>query len=83
MVTVRELSYANLCPNSLLSEHFKGFAAKAPYLESMKLFWPLVTACVTSIVRLPGASGAYVPGNAFDRFVTIWLENEVSNKPSM
>jgi hypothetical protein len=24
------------------------------------------------------AAAAYVPGKAFDRFITIWLENQVS-----
>lgn len=76
-------SLANACPNSLLSEHFNRLAAKAPYLDSMYFSWPFVTACVTSIVGLPEAAGAYVPGKAFDRFVTIWLENEVSKNPSI
>lgn len=45
----------------------------------MYLNWPLVTLCVISTVGLLEAVSAYVPGKAFDRFVTIWLENEVGN----
>lgn len=56
---------------------------KLSHFGSMYLTWPLVALCVIPIARLSGVVGTYVPGKAFDRFVTMWLENEVGNKSSI
>jgi hypothetical protein len=42
--------------------------------------WLFVTLHLALVVDVPKAAGVYVPGKAFDRFVTVWLENEVGEQ---